>query len=430
MIPAGLSFEQAPPISVPFRFFLTAPLFLLAAALLLVFAGPEMMISRHMPATLAATHLLTLGFTSMVMCGALMQMLPVVAGSPMPHPQLVAGLLHLSLALGAAGLAAAFLTGSTLLMYGAAGLLGVGFIVFVAAAAWSVVRVASHSPSVPAMGLAVTALGITVGLGLSLGVARQGGWAVPYDQLATLHPMWGLYGWTTLLVMGVAYQVVPMFQLTPNYPKNVTRWLVGGLFLLLALRSAAEFLPLPPLPFLAGLGLAVGAAIFAVVTLRLQAKRKRKIGDATLLLWRIGMGLLLTSIVLWLTTFFLSAEAAAKMRLLLGVAALPGFILAVINGMVYKIVPFLAWFHLQSRYVGRTPIPNMKQFQPDKAARLQVGLYLAALALLAAAVFFPTLAQAAGLLWTANALGLGWNLARAARLYRETAQLATEKKSD
>lgn len=430
MLPAGLSFEQAPPISVPFRFFLTAPLFLLAAGLLLVAEGPEMMLSRHMPATLAATHLLTLGFTSMVMVGALMQMLPVVAGSPVFFPRLVAWGVHVPLTLGAAGLAAAFLTSGRALMHGAAGLAGFAFAVFVAAAAVSLARATSRSPSTPAMGLAVAALLVTAALGLALGVARYGGLALPYGELAGLHPLWGLYGWTTLLVIGVAYQVVPMFQLTPNYPALLTRRLAGTLFLLLALRSAAEFLPLPlPGPAME-LGLAAGAAAFAVATLRLQARRKRKISDATLLFWRIGMGLLLVSCALWAASLLLPEESADRARLLLGIAALPGFVLAVINGMLYKIVPFLAWFHLQSRYLGKAPIPNMKQFQPDKPARFQLALYLAALALLAAAVFHPPLARPAGLLWAANALALGWNLARAAGLYRRTVHVALEKKSD
>ncbi len=428
MLPAGLSFDQAPPIAVPFRFFLTAPLFLLAAAILLVAYGPEMLLSRHMPATLAATHLLTLGFTSMVMCGAMMQMLPVVAGAPVPAPRLVAWTVHLSLAAGAAGVAASFLWGRPVLMHLGGGLAALGFGVFLAAAAWSLAHVRSRSPSVPAMGFSIAALAVTAALGLTLGIARQGGLDIPYVQFSLLHPMWGLYGWTALLVMGVAYQVVPMFQLTPNYPKAITTWLAGGLFLLLILRSAAEFTLLPPA--VPGVALAAGAGVFAIATLRLQGRRKRKISDATLLFWRVGMGLLLAACLLWLAAALLPAEAAERARLLLGIAALPGFILAVINGMLYKIVPFLAWFHLQSRYVGKTAIPNMKQLQPDRPARGQMALYLAALALLAGAVFWPPLARLSGLLWLASALWLEGNLLRALILYRRTVALATAKKSD
>ena len=81
---AGLSLEQAPPIGVPFRFFLTAPLFTLAAGLLLAWQGEDLMASRWTPGALTGAHLIALGFLSQVMCGALFQMLPVLAGSRVP----------------------------------------------------------------------------------------------------------------------------------------------------------------------------------------------------------------------------------------------------------------------------------------------------------------------------------------------------------
>lgn len=58
---AHLSLDQAPGISTPLRFFLTAPLFAIVAAVLLLFTGPEILQDRWLPETLALTHLLTLG---------------------------------------------------------------------------------------------------------------------------------------------------------------------------------------------------------------------------------------------------------------------------------------------------------------------------------------------------------------------------------
>ncbi len=82
---ASLSLEQAPPISVPFRFFLTAPLFLLLASLLLMLEGAAVLMDRWSPLTLSMTHLFTLGVLGQVMMGAMLQMLPVLAGSPVPR---------------------------------------------------------------------------------------------------------------------------------------------------------------------------------------------------------------------------------------------------------------------------------------------------------------------------------------------------------
>ena len=81
-----LSFENAPPFAAPLRFFLTAPLFSLAAGLLLMAAGPDLLASRWTPGLLAATHLITVGFMLQVMLGALIQILPVVAGVNLGNP--------------------------------------------------------------------------------------------------------------------------------------------------------------------------------------------------------------------------------------------------------------------------------------------------------------------------------------------------------
>ena len=77
---ALLSFEQAPPLNAPLRFFLTAPLFGVIAGLLLLLEGEGVLLSRWSPSALALTHLLTLGFMLQIMIGALIQVLPVVSG--------------------------------------------------------------------------------------------------------------------------------------------------------------------------------------------------------------------------------------------------------------------------------------------------------------------------------------------------------------
>ena len=92
-----LSFENAPPFSAPLRFFLTAPLFAVLAGLLLVIEGPVVFASRWTPGALAATHLLTVGFMLQVMLGALIQVLPVVAGADLPRPLALARAVHVGL---------------------------------------------------------------------------------------------------------------------------------------------------------------------------------------------------------------------------------------------------------------------------------------------------------------------------------------------
>ncbi|HEX7972214.1 MAG TPA: hypothetical protein VF501_08370 [Thiobacillus sp.] len=414
---AGLSFEQAPPFSLPLRFFLTAPLFLLAAAGLIAWA-PESLASRWTPQALALTHALTLGFLAMAMLGALMQMLPVVAGSPLPALRFVAWLSHVPLAIGTLALMTGFLTAEPAAFGLALVLLGGGFAVFLAAAAISLVR-AVAGVTVTGIRLAVACLGVTVVLGLSLALLRAGGWTPPVVEAAiAAHVAFGLLGWVLLLVIGVAYQVVPMFQITPPYPPRLARWLGGTLFALLLLHAAAPLLP-PVIATLADAGLAAGILLFAFATLRLQARRRRKLPDVTLDYWRLGMASLIACALVWLAARLWPAWADSDVYpLLLGVLFVGGFAVSVVSGMLYKIVPFLAWFHLQAQLQARAgSIPTMKEMIAERAMRGQFRLHLAACALLVAAAARPQLAMVAGGVLALSALLLWVNLLAAARRF-------------
>ena len=92
---AGLSFNALPPIDLPFRFFLSAPLFIIACAFIVLFSGETLWLTRWHPNMLALTHGFTLGFVTMVMMGALLQLLPVIGGVGIANPRLIASFSHL-----------------------------------------------------------------------------------------------------------------------------------------------------------------------------------------------------------------------------------------------------------------------------------------------------------------------------------------------
>jgi len=92
---------------------------------------------------------------------------------------------------------------------------------------------------------------------------------------------------------------------------------------------------------------------------------------------------------------------------------------AVISGMLYKIVPFLGWFHLQAQTgAGAGKIPNMKQFITENAARRHFHLHLAAVALLLPTPWTPPPLALPGLaLLAASGLMLGMNLSKARKIF-------------
>jgi len=394
---ATLLFDQGPPVHVPFRFFATAPLFGAAAGVLLAAVGGDGLDSRWSPASLAFTHLFTLGFMLQAMCGALLQIIPVATGAQMRRPLLVAGISHVLLTLGAPLLAAGFLLGSNGMRIAGATLAVLGIACFVPAAVSALFRTKARGPTVFALRAATLALPVTAALGIVL-VAEMSG-AVAGNPLVhtAMHAGFGLGGWSLLLLMGVGYLVVPMFQITPSYPAPVARglpWLVlAGLASLLL-----QFLPLS-LTLLAGT-----AALFALATLYLQRRRKRATADVTVRFWRVAIGFLLVCAALLLALGY--GESGTGVELALGASALVGVAVSAISGMVYRIVQFLNWMHLQQRGV----IAVTRVWITNRHMTLQWWTHLAACLLLVAAAFLPQAVRPAGIALAVSQLWLGRNL--------------------
>lgn len=426
MIPAAgdLRFDQMPPLWVPLRSFLVAPFLGAGGGLLLTVAGEAAFTNRWTGTLLAATHLVTLGFITLVMVGAVVQVLPVVTAVPIPGSRWVAPVAQLGVAGGAVAMAwglpgrvaPAVELGAVLLGSG----LGV-FAVAALAAAWR----ARRSPTGQAMGLSILSLVAVAFLGVLL-LAGHAGWVPLRRDLTDIHLAWAIAGWVGLLVVGVSFQVVPMFQVTPPYPRIVQKLLPAVGFAALVTWTVGRLGRWPLVAAVGMVALAVTLGGYAVITLRLQSQRRRKIRDVTTDAWRTGMGsLALAGLIVIATVAGLINLSRPRVTLAFGVLLIVGFAVSVIEGMLYKIVPFLSWLHLQNllthhAMVGRVPIRNMRQLLPVKGPRRQFLTHLLALGLLLLAAWFGgPWVRLAGIALTIDFAWLGLELIGVVRRHRE-----------
>lgn len=417
----ALVFSLNPPLSLPLRFLLSAPLFALLAGAVLLWAGASAYSSRWTSSMLAVTHLLTLGCLCMAMLGALLQMLPSVAGVALPRHR-AAGAAHAALCGGALALAAAFLFEQPFLFGAAAALLApalIGLLCLLAVGLWQ--RHADGATSmIAAVRAALAALAVTLVLGLML--ASQFIWpgtlGLPLLHVTDIHAAWGLLGWTGLLVAGVAYQVVPMFQVTELYPDWMTRTFTTWMFVLLAIVSVASGLADHGARVLTRAGVvlvAAGFAAFAGVTAALLLRRKRPKPDTTTLFWYTAIASLLAACVLGALP---AVPSATQVPLALGVLLLAGFAFSAINGMLYKIVPFLVWHHLQDTVAGGSRgVPKPAAMIPAVWTLYQFRAHAFALVLLLGACARPDmLARPAAAAFCLSCFLLCLNLARVLRI--------------
>ena len=96
------------------------------------------------------------------------------------------------------------------------------------------------------------------------------------------------------------------------------------------------------------------------------------------------------------------------------------------SGMLFKIVPFLCWFHLQSRQLAlgrmQVRIPHMHRLLPDAPSRWQAAPQVAAVLLSAAGLIAPSLAAAGGLMIAVSASWLLALLGTAVWRYRKASR--------
>ena len=423
---ADLSLQQAPPFSVPARFLVSAPLFGLLAALTLLWQGPDIITHRWTPGILAVTHLLTLGFIAMSMMGAMLQLLPVLMGMVIPRAIFFSSIIHTALFLGCLCLALAWLLPLDQLFIVAVFLSGFSFCIFIGLTSERLIRSANRHVTRSMMLLALLALFITTCLGIYLALGH-GIKTVPLARALTdLHLSWGLLGWVSLLIIAVAYQVIPMFQITDEYPLIHQRWIGWSIFIALPGLSLTYLLPLETIRTVASMIVIVCLLIFALTTLWILHKRRRQLADTTMRFWQLAMTSLLLLTVVWSSSTLMDAEMPV---FLLGVLMIHGFAMTTINGMMYKIIPFIIWLHLsvhnkklrdQGERESQVKVPHMRQIIPEAAALWQFRFHLLSLILLLSATMWPQwLFYPAAFLFVIAQAFLLFNLLKAVHFYNE-----------
>lgn len=405
------------PLWLPLPFLITG---ITAAALfgaLLPFVAPQAMLAPGFPHVLALVHTATLGWLTMTIMGASLQLAPVILNSPLRAARF-ARWQYPVFAGGVALLVSGFwfwelpllIVGGTLVVLAVA-----HYVVILGATllyARRKTRAQTQAPPLTARYLAasltylclVVILGLTAALNLAFGFLGAG-----TTRLLLAHITLGVVGWLTTTLMGVSYTLVRMFALAHGHDderRRVIFALLNSGIILLAVGFALNWLPLA----VGGGALLIAAVwLFAWDYARMLRARRRKVLDVT---QRHGIAAVayLAIVVPLGVVAALVGSGSARVMFALGLAALVGWLGQSTLGYLYKIVPFLIW---QSRYgarVGREKVPLMRDLVRQRWATASLWLLNIALPLVALFAFLGWLVP---LQIAAVALGAGLILAAA-----------------
>jgi len=409
----GLSLDQAPPISVVFRFFFSGALFGIFTGILILIFQTDIL-NPHSTEALILTHSLTLGVMLSFMFAALFQMLPVIAGVILPAPVKKANLLQYPFILGILSLLLGFYTSRTWLFLLASILLGGSIFYITTIMLKDLIKLPNHSASSKGMMVALSALVMVIFLALymtgTLSGFLQGTY---YSVVKEAHYSFGLFGWIALLIIAISFQVIEMFYVTPAYPKFVSEYLPFKLLGLLSLGFVISFY-IPAVWTVIDIFLALVLSGYAILTLKRLTQRKRPLTDATVWFWRLGLSSLILSMILILITLFTETEVLKQLSYIFFAT----FALSIVFAMFYKIIPFLTWFHLNSQ--GYFTAPMMHEVIHPKTAMKHLYIHLTTVVTFVLSVFIPSFIFLAGSLMI---LSFGWmtyQVVHAWKLYQHT----------
>jgi len=411
---AGLSTDQAPPISAPVRFFLTAPLFGVLAGAFMFFSDSASLMNRFSMDSIVITHAITIGFLAFVMLGAMTQMLPVLAGAKMPRVMFVTKYSYLLLLIGTLCLLfGLFLGDHSLELVGFVGL-GSGFLMILVAIALSLKTVSNFNATIKAISTSVIFAFLIVFMGLYLvyGYITDDITKAHYI-VANIHSVWAIFGFGVILIIGVAFQVLPMFYVAPKFKRFCKRrvvWLIStGLVLWLLFSVFYE-----EYAIIAKIWIALFVWAFATTVWLKLGKRKRPISDVTVWYWRAASIFLTLGSFLWIFDEYFKHEYIVMVAILIG----GGFILSIMIGMMYKIIPFLVWFHLNG--MGYMTIPTMNEMINKNLSRLQFILFIGSLVGFIFAFYYSWVLQISAVSFMVSMMILEYNMVEPMLIYRKT----------
>lgn len=372
-------------------FFSGAVVFLIAAECLMVAGYGFPTMPAEAPETLLLVHTVTIGWLSLLMCGALLQFVPVLVAQPLRDETLVLPAL-LCLLAGLTTLLAGFLqltgtldTNIPFLLIGGY-LLPIGFGLIL----WTLGRTLWQARPLPlparfvAMGL--TCLAATFLLGtffahILSGLISDAAMIDFRTQVLPVHAAAGFGGWLTFTAIGVSYRLLPMFMLAPELQRTTNKvvfWSGSIALLSVVIGAPAEFVLGGTgriASIVAGLSALAALAFYGVdLTSFYHNRRRRNIElNSKSALGAFAALYLSAALLLGLLATGTLAIHAGALVYLVAFGWLTGLGLS----QLYKIVPFLTWLECYGPVMGRKPTPRVQDLMVERRDGPWFVLYFA-----------------------------------------------------
>jgi len=347
---------------------------------MIILADANLLESYFNNKIVAITHMAVLGWATMVVFGALYQLIPVVFETSLFSEKLAKFTFWLS------GFSVLFLTYtfwigaySDLLIY-AAFLMFISLLLFVINLLLTYKDSKLKNVSSKFVITAVVWLAITELIGTLIALNFK------YNFLSEIHLHYlkihatiGLIGWFLLLIIGVSSILIPMFLVSHQLNDRKLSYAFYFInFGLISLSINWFFIHLTSVDLFLWLSIAIGIAFYISFVYESYVKRIRKVLDigmkhTMISILSIALPVIISLIILLGSNF----EYTFLMRatILYGFTIIFGLITTLILGQTYKTLPFVVWLDKYTGLVGKTKTPMPRELYSEKIADIHFYIY-------------------------------------------------------
>ncbi len=366
-------------------FYIYAAVSFLSAAIFLFFSATDFTQNYFHPHILAITHIMTLGWGTMIILGASHQLVPVMVESAL-YSNKLAWVSFVLAGTGIPVLVIGFYAFDMMAARWGGSFIVIAVIAYIINLAGSMAK--SKLENVQAVFvftaslwlLATTVFGLLLVFNFTNPLLHRNS-----TDYLSLHAHLGIIGWFLLLIIGVGSRLIPMFLIS-KYNSETKLWLIYGFinsgllsFVFFFLYTDAYSLLLIPAVLVT-----VGIVLFGNFCYKAYRERIRKGVDEQMkvsLLSVLLLSLPIFFVFILIAVLLISKTENTSLGTAYGFVIFFGWITSIILGMTFKTLPFIIWNKVYHRLAGKGKTPNPKDLFNDKIFHWMGLSYIAGLIL-------------------------------------------------
>lgn len=373
----------SPPFRVVSKYFIASILSFVFLNFMILLHNNSINGYHFQPKILSINHIATLGFITMIIFGAMFQLVPVVLEVKLFSSALAEIQFWIYL-IGVILLVYKFWNfDSSLSFIVPALMLSFSIIIFSINIILSMINVKNWNITGTYLASAIFWLLITALAGYLLSKNLDKPFIkINHLQYLNLHAITAYAGWVGMVIMGVSFKLFPMFTLSHGYKMILAK--ISFVLTNLGLLGINWIMHYPDTKFynvLFGSLIYFGFILYIIqiyIVFKNRIRKKLDIGLKFSVVALIMMGFVSSMNFSFL---FFNYELITNLTLVYGILVTIGTFGMLIVGQMYKIVPFLVWYHKYSSKAGLENVPLLKDMFNEKIAEYQMFLMISGIIL-------------------------------------------------